>query len=745
MRSAGVVPDVPPETKFHPPRARPEWVARPDLIGRLARCDARLVLVDAPAGFGKTTFAAQWRSSLIGDRRFAWLSLDAGDNDPGRLWWHVVCSLQRACAGFAGSDLSGALRAQVPDITGTVIPDLVNELAALQVPVVLALDDYHVIKERACHEQVGFLLRHLPPSAQLVLITRADPPLPLGRLRAAGEMVEIRAGELRFTPGQAAVFVRAVAGVQLGEPDLAVLMERTEGWPAGVYLAALSLRGHRSPGTFIGNFTGNNRFIFEYLAEEVLSRQPPEIQQFLVRTSILPRLCAPLCEAVTGSHSAAQILDMLERENLFVLPLDDDQRWYRYHSLFRQVLRGHLARAEPGIVRALHQRASAWHRRHGPAEDAVGHALAADDVACAVDLMAQSWYAYAGAGRAPTVQRWVRALGDDRAGASSLAAHCAAWAAAVSGDRQAVRRWLPVIEAAPDDGPLPDGMRSLKSSAALLRAVYGFDGLRVMRQSAVTAVGLENDPASPWYALARAALGFSLYLSGEAEPAARTLEEAVAAAASLPKIRMLALSVLSLVMVEQGRLSRAAELADAARALAGRGELRAAPQSSLAYTAAGAVHAAHGQFRNARAELEYACRSLRKVPGISPWPTLEATLWLARVHLALGDRPTAAGLAGEAKAVLSVLADDGEALQARLAEISRQIAGNPGPAPIMQLTEREAAILRLFEGSLSVREIGQQLHVSQNTVKTHAKAIYRKLGVSSRQDAIEQGKGAGLL
>ncbi|HEY4864602.1 MAG TPA: helix-turn-helix transcriptional regulator, partial [Candidatus Dormibacteraeota bacterium] len=254
--------DAPIETKLHAPRSRREWVERRELVRSLAdSAAAKLILVDAPAGFGKTTLVAQWRSSVIEQRRFAWLSLDRSDNDPVRLWWHVVSALQRACPEFGGEDILRALRLQVPDIGGTALPMLVNELAALPEPVALVLDDGHVIKERRCHDQIAFLLLHLPPAAQLVIITRADPPLPLARLRAAGQMVEFRAPELRFAPAEIAALVHAVSAVELSEPDLAVLVERTEGWPAGVYLAALSLRDHPSPSAFVHQFSGDNRFV----------------------------------------------------------------------------------------------------------------------------------------------------------------------------------------------------------------------------------------------------------------------------------------------------------------------------------------------------------------------------------------------------------------------------------------------------------------------------------------------------
>jgi len=737
--------DVPVETKFHAPDLRPEWVARPALTGRLAGADARLVLVDAPAGFGKTVAVAQWRSSTIENRPFAWVSLDQGDNDPGRLWWHVVCALQRASPEFGAEQILNELRVQSPEITAVVLPIVVNELAALRVPVVLVLDDYHVIREPACHEQLEFLLLHLPPSAQLVLTTRADPPLSLSRLRAAGAMAEIRVPDLRFAPDEAATLVQAVADVTLSEPDLAVLMERTEGWPAGVYLAALSLRGHPSPHTFVRQFTGDNRFVVDFLAQEVLSRQPRKIRQFLTRTSVLGRFCAPLCDAVTGSANSVKILEILERENLFIVPLDDTRQWFRYHHLFAQVLRGQLMRTEPDLVPALHEKASAWHRLHGSADEAISHAIAAGDFAVAVDLIASCWFAYADAGQVATVQRWMRSLGDDQIARSPVAAHCAAWAAALSGDRQSARRWLPVIDAGQHDGHLPDGMRSLGFSAALLRGVYGFEGLRVMRDSAATAAKLEDDPASPWYALAQAALGFSLYMCDEPQAAAGPLEEALSSDAALPLTRIVALSTLSLIAAETGILAEADEFAQEARALALRDDFRPTPSASLAYVAAGAVYAAQGRLGDARSELEQALRSRRRIAGSSPWPTLKATLLLAHVQLDAGDQVAAAALAAEARGVLTALPDGAEAQRAQLEALDRQLATPRQPLPLAEpLTEREVAVLRLLGSPLSLREVGAELYVSPNTVKTHTQAIYRKLGVSTRQDAVVQANHLGI-
>ena len=741
-----VRPEVLIETKLHPPAARKEWVERRELIGHLNGTAAKLVLVDAPAGFGKTTLVAQWLAA--GARPYAWVSLDPGDDDPGRLWWHIACALQRACPEFGSETILRALRVQSPDFDDDVLPLVAGELAGLPGPVAVVLDDYHFITDRGCHDQVMFLAAHLPPGTQLVLLTRAQPPWPLARMRAVGELAEIRARELRFTPPEATALVHAVAAVDLSQPDVADLIDRTEGWPAGVYLAALSLRGHPSPAAFVHEFTGDNRFVVDFLAHDVLSQQPADVQQFLARTSVLPRFCAPLCDAVTGSADSAGILDRLERENLFVVALDEDRRWFRYHHLFGQVLRSELARTEPGLVAALHERASAWHRRYGSADEAIGHALAAGDVTGAIGLIARHWYGYVDSGRMATVRGWLRALGDDKIAASPLAAHCAAWTAALAGDQASVRSWLPVVEAAAEDGPLPDGMRSMQSSAALLTATFGFDGIGAMRAAGAAAVRLETDPMSPWYALARTSFGVALYYSGEYELAAAELEQAQLSHAAIALVRMLAFSVLAWLAVDMGRLDQAEIFARSARDIVADPEigLGGAPQSTLAYTAVAAVHVGNRRLEEAREVFEQVLRSRRRWVGISIWPTVEVLLRFAPVLAELGEHTEATALLNEARQLLSSLPDGAGAQLARLDRLERRLAAlSPTTALDEPLTHRERDVLRLLRGPMSLREIGQELYLSQNTIKTHTRAIYRKLGVSDRQTAVLKARDLGFM
>ena len=734
------------ETKLHAPRVREEWVRRTELIHYLASSTAKLILVDAPAGFGKSTLVAQWRAFPGQSRKFAWVSVDAGDNDAARLWWYIGWALQRACPELHVGELLRQLGRQAPDLRGSLLPTLVNELAELASPVALVLDDYHLISNRHCHDQLEFVLLHLPRVTQIVLITRVDPPLPLGRLRAVGDLLEIRVPELRFVASEADALVRAVSAVQLDETDLTDLVQRTEGWPAGIYLAALSLRGHPSPSSFIRQFTGDNRFVGDFLVQEVLSRQPSEIRHFLCRTAILDRFTASLCDAVVGSANAAEIIDILERENLFLVALDDDRQWFRYHQLFGQMLLSQLAAAEPDLVPVLHRRASEWHQRWGSVEEAVVHALAGGDIAGAIDVVARNWPGCIDTGRMRALRAWLNSIGDDRIRDSPVAAHCAAWCAALSGEQDPARRWLAVVEAGGLDGPLPDGMPSLEFSAALLRGVFGLDGIRAMRESAATATELDTNPSSPWYALARTALGAALYLSGEFDAAFAQLSDAIQGDASLAEVRLLTCSVMALVAVERGRLGQAQELVAAARQIIGGGDLGDAPRSAIVYTAAGAVAAMQGRLQEARGSFEHALRAGRRCSGISPWVALDTMLRLAPVLYDLGDSARAAVLLGEARAVLASRPDGAKAQLLRTEQAAKLLVGRQRPQPLAEpLTDREEEVLRLLRGTLSLREIGQELFLSANTIKTHTRAIYRKLGVTTRQEAVERGRDMGIL
>ncbi|MFY9933594.1 MAG: hypothetical protein WAK82_36865, partial [Streptosporangiaceae bacterium] len=398
--------DVLLATKLHMPGQRPGFVARPRLVGALGE---GLVLVCAPAGFGKTALLADWLQS--GGRPVAWLSLDTGDSDPVRFWRHVVAALDRARPGI-GERVAPLLGSPPASFEGLVTA-LINELAALpgENEMVLVLDDYHLVNAPQVHTSLAFLLEHLPPGLHLVLASRSDPPLPLARLRARGQLAELRTDDLRFTAEEAAAMLSESAGAALPAAAVAALVARTEGWAAGLQLAALSLRGRSDIAGFVAAFSGSHRFILDYLTGEVLDDQPEQVREFLLETSVLERLSGGLCDAVTGRDDGQAMLEHVEQAGLFLMPLDEVRGWWRYHRLFADLLRARVQQQRPGRVAVLHRAAAAWYEEHGLADDAIGHALAAGDTARAARLIEQHFDAtlYLRSEGA-TAQRWLAAL-----------------------------------------------------------------------------------------------------------------------------------------------------------------------------------------------------------------------------------------------------------------------------------------------------------------------------------------------
>jgi LuxR family transcriptional regulator, maltose regulon positive regulatory protein len=401
-------------TKLRPSQSRPKLVARPRLTARF-EWDAgrKLTLVSAPAGFGKSTLLAEWLGSAANRVRcVAWVSLDAGDNDPTRFLSYLVAALKTVEGGIGESVLALLRSPQPPDIEA-MTGILVNDLAAIPGEITVILDDYHVIDSGPVHGMVSFLLDNLPPNAHLVISSRMDPPLPLPRLRARDQMVEIRAADLRFTPEEAGAFLREVMELDLTPEDVAALEARTEGWISGLQLAALSMRGREDVSSFVEAFAGSNRYVLDYLVEEVLARQPEAVTSFLLRTSILDRMSGELCDALTGGDSGQEMLEALERENLFVFALDEERRWYRYHHLFAEVLRHHLRRDRTYPVVELHSRASEWHADRGLADEAIGHAVAAGDPERAARLVERNAEAAVVRSEVATLARWLGTLPDD--------------------------------------------------------------------------------------------------------------------------------------------------------------------------------------------------------------------------------------------------------------------------------------------------------------------------------------------
>ena len=402
------------ETKLFRPSPRQGMVARPRLQERLDRSlGAKLMLVSAPAGFGKSTMLVEWLAaaeSRAGSTvRGAWLSLDAADNDPARFWRYVVAAIRTAVPGV-GEDALTLLDEARPPPVEAALTTLVNELAATEVECVLLLDDYHVVDAPAIHEGMAFLLAHQPDRLHLVLATRSDPPLPLPRLRARGDLVEVRAADLRFTTAEAASYLNETMGLDLGRADVQALEGRTEGWIAALQLAALSMTGREDVSIFIAGFTGDDRYVVDYLVEEVLQRLPEDTRDFLLRTSVLDRMNGALCNALTGRADGRGVLEALERDNLFVVPLDDRRHWYRYHHLFADVLRGRLLDEQPALAQELHTTAATWHEQEGDIAESIRHFLLGADFMGAAELVETLLAAFRRDRREATMRDWLEVL-----------------------------------------------------------------------------------------------------------------------------------------------------------------------------------------------------------------------------------------------------------------------------------------------------------------------------------------------
>jgi LuxR family maltose regulon positive regulatory protein len=580
-------------TKLFIPPPRASLVPRPHLIGRLdagLAAGRRLSLISAPAGFGKTTLVASWLSERMKDedRRmktgqsdpssfilhpssFAWLSLDAGDGDLARFLAYLVAALQTAAAPV-GAGLAGLLQSPQPPPTEALLTALLNDLAVLPDRVILVLDDYHTLDAPAVDRALAFLVEHLPPQLHLVLVTREDPHLSLARLRARDQLTELRASDLRFTPAEAATFLTQVMGLSLAADDIATLEARTEGWVAGLQLAALSMQGRDDSAGFLQAFAGSHRFVLDYLAEEVLGRQPEAIRSFLLHTALLDRLCAPLCNAVVGRDDGKAMLEALERSNLFLIPLDDERQWYRYHHLFAEVLQAHLMQARPDQVASLHQRASVWYEQHGLRPDAIRHALAARDVGRAAGLIELAGPAIDDRSIQPALWLgWVEALPEALVRARPVLSAWYAYALLGRGDLEAAaarfadaERWLdqtgvqlatPSAEMVVAD---QEQLRSLPATIAVGRAYIAQalgnlpDTLRYAHQA------LELAPEQALFRRAQAAmlLGMTHWASGNLQAADRVFAEyttRLGAAGNLPD----AIAVLADIRLTLGRLREA--------------------------------------------------------------------------------------------------------------------------------------------------------------------------------------------
>jgi len=715
------IPFVPLGTKLNPPTGARRRVTRRALVKRLVSDEPRrLTLVSAPAGWGKTTLLAEWAADSREQRPFAWLTLDRGDNDAVRFWGYAIEAL-RTLEPTVGSASLAALGVSGTNPIEVVLPPLINELAALDRPLVLALEDYHLIQSPEVHEGLTFLVERLPTTLELAIATRIDPPLPLPRLRARGEMLEFRAPELRFDAAEAEELLCAALGDTLDEADVGRLVQRTEGWPAGLYLAALSLSGRDDQSGFIEAFAGDDRHIVDYLGGEVLDGLDPKTREFLLRTSILERVSGQLCDYVLESSDAAERLLAIERANLFLVALDDRREWYRYHHLFADLLRHELARLQPESARGLHRRAAEWLGSNGAVDEAIRHALAAGDEEGAARLVAEMWRVPFNRGELATVDRWLDDLPETLVRATPDLCLARAWVLMDRGRPREAERWL--LDAA----TVPEGV--------VLHAVLCFKLGKLAHAEKIAREALVNAPvASPLgLPVAHCILGIALYYRGELEEAEASLLEAVrlADSGSNELARIYALGYLGLTRLDASDPEGAGVAAHEAL------ERAAGPPASEHFVTAMAL-LAQGRLSEDAAALEQAVALARR--GAAP-------IEIAAALIGLGEARRDPATLREARVVLADCEDAG-----RLPELIEQAelrlrgrARGPRRKLAGDLSDRELAVLRLLPGEASLREIASALYLSLNTVKTHSRSIYRKLDASSREQAVARGRELGLL
>ena len=735
-------------TKLHVPDVGGQLVHRAFLLEALLVGRRRkLTLLSAPAGWGKTTLLAQWVVGAGEDQRFGWLSLDRSDNDPVWFWMYVIAALQKVSPGVGTRAFE--LLGMGADPVRVVLPNLLNQLASIEHQMVLILDDYHLVASRAVHEQLTFVINRMPRNLHLVLATRSDPLLPLARLRADGELLEVRTDDLRFLDEEASYLLTDVLGLKLADAQVEVLCRRTEGWAAGLYLAALSLAGRTDADAFIKTFAGDNRHIVDYLMAEVLDGQPPQLRSFLLRTSVLPRLSGALCDAVLQATGSAAVLEKIERENLFVVPLDLTRRWYRYHQLFGELLRAELHRSEPDLVSGLHRRAAAWFEAEGLIDEAVRHLVAAGDIAASADLIAADWVIEFNGGGLSTVSGWLDLLSDETVAQDPRLSVARAWIALTGGQLDDAAEWIEAVEAGSAADTAQDG--SISAQIVVLRAYHDFKTGEVAAalETARRALTLDLGDAPLGRSGAYCVYGCALYYSGSTQEAQAAFRRAVQVAEKVGdrRARIYALGYLALIAAEDERLAdaeqqirlasgSAGDLADGEHFVDAMVSLAAATILDMRGEAAAAVHAADMAVMSAR-------------QGGAILEVVKALVARAQVLEHAGEHQSAKAGLKEAAAVVGGCADAGIA-STLLASAQRSVGAavssrDEGCAVGGELTPKELEVLRLLATRLSRREIGERLYVSLNTVKTHQRAVYRKLGVEHRRAAVSRARELGLL
>ena len=727
------------EPKFHPPAARPGIVVRAVLAERLAATQAPVITVTAPPGYGKTTLMAQWAERL--GSRVAWLSCDDADNDPVVLLSALAVALDRI--GPVDPAIFPALASSGAPVT--MVPRLVSAVASVPPPVTVLLDQVEAVTNRQCMNAIAEFILRLPPGWRFALASRTAVPLPTARLRAQGGILEVTADDLAMGPAEAGLLLKG-AGAEVDETGLSDLLQRTEGWPTGLYIAALAMRSgtQRSEAGF--TFTGDDVFMGDYLRSELLDRISGAEVSFLTRTSILDRMCGPLCDAILGEKGSGVVLEEMEARNLLVVPLDRHREWYRYHHLLRELLQAELRRREPDSAQDLHFRAAVWFEANAMPETAIDHAQAAGDYDRVARLILELQQPVWASGRVETVRRWMEWIREVTAAEyyGAIAAH-GSLIFALLGQPGEAERWMAAAERAFPAGILPDGS-TMEGTLAYLRACLCRDGMAEMRRDARTALdGLS--PASPYRATMLYTEGLSYLLEGEpaeAEPIlARALD--VAAHVGAPPVTALILSQLCSAAAQRSSWSEVTSLAERAVAIVRTGHFDDYWSSAIVYAWAARAALHRGNSSEGRFYLGRASRLRPLLTYMLPVVSVQALLEMAHSYIVLDDRAGAAAVLTQARSILQQRPDLGllpaqaDGLEARLATIEARAAGPTA------LTAAELRLLPLLSTHLPVPEIAAELFLSPHTIKSEMKSIYRKLGATTRTQAVSRSRELGLL
>jgi LuxR family maltose regulon positive regulatory protein len=703
-------------------------VVREALVERLRRTSAPLVLVNAPAGYGKTTLLTQWVER--DGRPFAWLQLDRIHDDPVAFLTYLASALTNVVD--VDDRFTDLLAEREPPIEEAILPGLGSAVEAAA-PFLIVLDDAHLVGNPACWRCADVILDQLPDGARLALASRGEPPLPLPRRRANGELIEVLADDLRLTSEEARS-VLGLHGCDIGDDDLVDLLRVTEGWPTGVYLAVLAGDG-RPAKDALARLRGDRREIAGYLTTEVLDRQPADVQQFLLRTAVLDQLSSSLCRALTGQAEAAGLLERLARDSLFVTPLDDHDAWYRYHSLFAELLRAQLERLAPETMDDLHRRAAAWYEAHGDGERAVRHAVAAGDADAVADLAALTCDVFIQAGQNERARQLLEAFSDEQLGAHPALAITAGALANYLPDAR-VQRWAGLsARLRLDDSPTPVGAASLRSWQTVWRTSLARDGVTRMLDDATLACELEAEGPDPsWLCFAQMLRCMALYLLGRVHHAQRALEATARTAAGHADEESWVLGLQTLIAVDQGRWDDAVEFDRHIRE-------KAAHPESLPPILAHALILAYRDDPDLVAYLDTAERDARESFLHAEWRMILAATVFAGIALRRDDLATAERWTAEAEAILRRYPDAG-ILRGRTKHLRKALEERRMAEPF---TAAERRILDLLPTQLTAGQIAARLFLTRNTVKSHTSHIYRKLGVTSRTAAVETARRLGLL